>query len=76
MTSINVLIVVITFCILILMLSIYQYRRKKHELEQRLSLIEHHVLRLEKNLRKKIVDLSDNTFAISKGLIELIDEKR
>jgi formiminotetrahydrofolate cyclodeaminase len=74
MTSIDIMIVVCLINLFTIVLVISRYKKRKKELERRLSLIEHHVLRLEKKLRKNIDDANEATFIISKGLIELFCE--
>lgn len=74
MTSIDIMIVVCLINLFTIVLVISRYKKRKKELERRLSLIEHHVLRLEKKLRKNITDANEATFIISKGLIELFCE--
>ena len=74
MTSFDIMIIVILLNAITIVVVISKYKKRKKELERRLGLIEHHVLRLEKRLRKSINDTADETFIISKGLIELFCE--
>lgn len=75
MTSIDIMIIVTLINIISIVVVVSKFQKRKRELERRLGLIEHHVLRLEKKLRKSIENANDATFFISKGLIELFSDK-